>query len=257
MTSRRTLPLALAALLAVVAGCATAAPPAKNGPKPLDWADPAKQAAAARRMLQSGGGTLAPVYEPLAEYLVDHLNLAGKQGVGIDVGSGPGTLLVALAKRTDLHWINADINPHFFGPFYASATKAGVAHRVSAVRADATRLPFRDGLAAVIVSRGSFHFWSDRAKGFAEIYRVLAPGGVAYIGRGFSPNLPPETARGIRAKQGKKMKYDPEKLAGELRAIMAGLGIRQAQVHVPCPPGAGDVSYGVWAEFRKPKEGSE
>jgi len=255
MTWHRIGNLALAMLLLLTA--TPAALSAEEASKAGRWADPTKQAGSAKLMISSGGGTLAPVYAPLADYLVQYLELAGKKGVGIDVGGGPGTLVVELAKRTDLHWINSDINPHFFGHFYDMAEKAGVSHQVSAVRADATRLPFRDGYADVIVSRGSFHFWGDRTKGFAEIYRVLAPGGVAYIGRGFSPNLPPETARRIRAKQGKKLKYDRRALADDLRAMMTGLGIRGFEVHVPCPPGAEGVSYGVWVEFRKPKEGHE
>ena len=41
-------------------------------------------------------------------------------------------------------------------------------------------------------------------KAFSEIYRVIKLGAVAYIGRGFSRDLPVETAKKIRLKQGKK-----------------------------------------------------
>ncbi|MFO8014396.1 MAG: class I SAM-dependent methyltransferase [Phycisphaerae bacterium] len=246
---------AFAALL-LPAGCggAEAARPAGGA------SDAADRARAAERMVRAGRGTLAPVYAPLAEYLVDHLDLADKDGVGIDVGSGPGTLVVELARRTRMHWVNADINPHFFPHFYRRAEEAGVGHRVSAVRADARHLPFRSGWADVVVSRGSFHFWGDRderKKGFAEIYRVLAPGGVAYIGRGFSPNLPVETARRIRAKQGKKMQYDRRKLADQLVGILKDLGIAGYRMHLPDPPGTETFHYGVWVEFRKPAAGGE
>jgi len=222
-------------------------------------AEPDDQARAAEGMIRASRGMLAPVYAPLAEYLVDHLDLADRRGVGIDVGSGPGTLIVELAKRTRMHWVNADINPHFFPPFYRLAEEAGVAHRVSAVRADARRLPFRSNWAEAIVSRGSVHFWGgrkERKQGFAEIYRVLAPGGVAYIGRGFSPNLPPETARRIRARQGRK-KYDRSKLADQLADILDDLGIDDYRVHLPDPPGAEGVNYGLWVEFRKPAADGE
>ena len=127
------------------------------------------------------------------------------------------------------------------------------AGRVSAVYADAKALPFRDNYAEVIVSRGSYHFWGDRKKGFAEIYRVLKPGGVAYIGRGLPRHLPLETARRIRAKQSKGLRYDRDREADALRQIMVELGIRNSRVHVPKAPGGADVNYGVWVEFRKPK----
>jgi SAM-dependent methyltransferase len=204
-------------------------------------------------MIKASRGTLAPVYAPLAEQIVADFNLAEKTGIGIDLGSGPGTLIIELCKRTRLHWINADINPHFFPYFHSQAKKCGLGHRVSAIFADAHWLPFRDDYADIIVSRGSFHFWKDKVQAFSEIYRVLKPGAVAYIGRGFSKNLPVETAHKIRAKQGGKMKYDVEETANELRNIMNELGIKDYHIHRPQPPGSERVSYGIWVEFRKPK----
>lgn len=203
-------------------------------------------------IVRAGRGILAPVYAPLAEQIVGDFGLADKEGTGIDVGSGPGTLIIELAKRTKMHWINADINPQVFPGFARLADACGLGHRVGMVRADAQDLPFRDNYADVIVSRGSYHFWDDRKKGFQEIYRVLKPGAVAYVGRGFSRDLPLETARRIRSKQGKKMRYDRRKAAEELRTIMTDLGIAAYRIDVPKAPGGEDVNYGIWIEFRKP-----
>jgi ubiquinone/menaquinone biosynthesis C-methylase UbiE len=119
------------------------------------------------------------------------------------------------------------------------------------VLADAHALPFRDNYADIIVSRGSFHFWKEKEQAFREIYRVLKPGAAAYIGRGFSPNLPVETARKIRSERGGKMKYDVDKTADELRGIMNALGIAEYTIHRPKAPGGEDVNYGVWVEFHK------
>ena len=238
--------LALATLAA--AGCAN---PSKDG---------GTKARTAQRMVRASRGVLAPVYAPLAEQIVSDFHLADAKGVGIDVGSGPGTLIIELCKRTKMRWINADINAEVFPAFFALAEEAGVADRVGAIQADARHLPFRDGFADVIVSRGSFPFWGDadeKRQGFAEIYRVLKPGGTAYIGRGFSRNFPVETARAIRARQGKKMQYDRQKAADELRGFMKDLGIRDFRVEVPEPAGAGGLNYGVWVEFHKPKAGGE
>jgi len=88
-------------------------------------------------------------------------------------------------------------------------------------------------------------------RAFSEIYRVLKPGAVAYIGRGFSRNLPIETAKKIRAKQGEKMKYDVQKKADELHNIMNELGIKDFRIHRPKPPGSEKVNYGIWVEFHK------
>jgi len=202
-------------------------------------------------MVRTSRKTLAPVYAPLAEQIVADFNLGEKEGIGIDLGSGPGTLIVELCKRTRMHWINADINPNYFVNFYRQAEEHGVGHQVSAIFADAHSLPFRDNYADIIVSRGSYHFWEDKVRAFSEIYRVLKPGAVAYIGRGFSRNLPVETAKKIRAKQGKKMKYDVDKKANELYNIMNTLRIKDYRIDIPQPPGSEKINYGIWVEFRK------
>jgi SAM-dependent methyltransferase len=202
-------------------------------------------------VIKASRKALAPVYGPLAAQIVADFNLGEKKGIGIDLGSGPGTLIIELCKRTQLHWINADINPHFFPYFYEQAEKHGFGHRVSAIIADAHSLPFRDDYADFIVSRGSFHFWKDKVRAFSEIYRVLKPGAVAYIGRGFSENLPVEIARKIRVKQEKRLRYDVEKTANELREIMNLLGIKNYRIHRPRPPGSEKVNYGIWVEFHK------
>jgi len=243
-------------ILAALAAC-SCAPAGRHSLKPPQSAAlPAirrrtpKQSA--ERMIAASRTTLAPVYAPLAEQLVRDLGLAGRAGVGIDLGSGPGNLIVELCKHTQLHWVNADINPHFFPHFLRLAEVNGVGHRVSAVLADAQSLPFRDGYADVIVSRGSYHFWPDRRKGFAEVHRVLKPGGVAYIGRGFSRNLPLAIARQVRAKQRKSWRYDRVAEGQALRKLLVEMRIPNVRIHLPNPPGGADVNYGVWVEFRKP-----
>ena len=205
----------------------------------------------AARMIQTSRGLLAPVYAPLAVQIVSDFDLAKKDGIGIDLGSGPGTLINELCRRTRLHWINADINPHFFPYFYRQAEESGFRHQVSSIFADSHSLPFHDNYADIIVSRGSFHFWEDKVRAFNEIYRVLKPGALAYIGRGFSRNLPVETAKKIRAKQGGKMRYDVEKTANELHNIMNELRIKDYRIHRPKPPGSEKVNYGIWVEFHK------
>jgi SAM-dependent methyltransferase len=205
----------------------------------------------AQRMIQASEGRLAPVYGPLARQLVADLSLEGRSGVGIDLGSGPGTLILELCRRTEMHWINADINPHFFPYFLRKAEECGCGGRVSAVQADAQALPFRDDYADVIVSRGSFWLWPDKVKAFGEIRRVLRPGGVAYIGRGFSENLPLEVAKTLREGRGEGPQYDVAATAEELHAVMRALKIKDYRIIRPKLGNEAGVNYGVWVEFRK------
>jgi len=210
----------------------------------------------ASAMIKTATEVLAPVYAPLAQQIVTQFQLEEKEGIGIDIGSGPGTLVIELCKRTRLHWINADINPHFFAHFLKSIEEAGLSGRVSAVFGDAQALPFRDDYADVIVSRGSLQFWENRRLAFSEIYRVLRPGGVAFIGRGFSDDLPVETARNIRAAQRKRgegsaLKYSVPETEAEIRTVVKSLGIEDYRIRIPRPPGSDGVNYGIWVEIKK------
>jgi len=209
---------------------------------------------AAQRMIAAAEGGLAPVYAPLAQELAQTLDLADKNGVGIDLGSGPGTLILELCRRSKLHWVNADINPHFFPYFLARAETAGFSGRVSAIQADAQRLPFRDNYADVIVSRGSFQFWGDQAKAFAEVYRVLKPGGAAYIGRGLPACMPLDEARTLRRRHGSGPKYDVDETEQRLRKIMTMLGIKNYMIHRPHAANLQAVNYGIWLQFTKSRE---
>ena len=209
----------------------------------------AKQAEGFNRQAKTA---LAPVYPYLAEYLVTEFKLAAAPGIGIDLGSGPGDLVIELAKRTQsIYWIDADINPHYFRYFYEAAGKAGLSHRVGAVFADAQSLPFRDNYADIIVSRGSFQFWPDKKAAFGEIVRVLKPGAVAFIGRGFPETMPLEEARAVRAGQGKgPPAYDIEKTKALLTATMTALGVTQYEFITPKKADP-SVRYGIWLKIVK------
>ena len=200
---------------------------------------------------------LKPVYAPLAREIADRFDLYDKKGIAIDLGSGPGDLIIELCRVTKyLHWVNADIDPGYFPGFINRADAAGLGGRVSAMYADAVNLPFRDNYAETIVSRGSFHLWNDLKAGLSEVYRVLKRGGTAYIGRGFSTDLPVKIAGSIRQKQKERnggLKYDTNKTAEEMKSIMKELNIRDFKIIIPKPLGAEDIKYGVWLEFHKPQ----
>ena len=209
----------------------------------------------ALNMQRAANTVLRPVYGPLAEEIVNEYDLAGKQGVGMDIGSGPGDLIIELCERTrGMFWIHVDINPHCAPLFLETAERAGVSNQVRAVVADVQSLPFEDNYADVVVSRGSFQFWQDKRTAFGEIYRVLKPGGTALIGRGFPETLPLPFAREIRRKKNGGPHYDVAETAAMLRSVMDALGIRDYQIRRPQPPGSEGVNYGIWLQFRKPPD---
>jgi SAM-dependent methyltransferase len=124
--------------------------------------------------------------------------------------------------------------------------------RVSGVLGDAQDLPFRDEYADLVVSRGSIFFWPDQLAGVKEAYRILKPGGVAYIGGGFSRILDPAIrtplaeAKVRQTKQGAIEGWRPIEPDLVDRAKAAGI----EDISLEPEPIAG-----WWLTIRKPAEG--
>lgn len=192
------------------------------------------------------------VYRRLAEYLVKRFALTARPGIGIDIGGGPGDLVFELATRSEhFYWVNTDINTWYTGFFAEEAVKRSVAHQTAFVFADACALPFEDAYADLVVSRGSYQFWSDLDIGLREVHRVLKRGGEAFIGRGFPPTMPEDEVRDLVKKRlvgGPK--YDPAKDAERFRVIMGNLGVTAFDV-IRHRPEDSSLRYGVWLYFRK------
>ena len=57
--------------------------------------------------------------------------------------------------------------------------------RIIPLLGDVHAIPAGEETFDLVVSRGSYHFWNDLPAAFREIFRVLKPGGIAYIGGGY------------------------------------------------------------------------
>jgi SAM-dependent methyltransferase len=100
----------------------------------------------------------------------------------LEVGSGPGRLAAKLAEvAPEVRVTGVDIAPDMVERAGALAARSGVADRVAFQVGDVAALPFPDASFDAAVSTFSLHHWSNPARGLAEIYRVLRPGGVARV----------------------------------------------------------------------------
>lgn len=135
-------------------------------------------------------GRFAPVYPALAEQTVQDFGIT--EGICVDVGGGCGSLAIALARITNLDIYVLDIDPWAVRLCNVLVDEAELTGRIIAVEGDAQEMHFRDDFADLVVSRGSIFFWDDQLAGLKECYRILKPGGVGYIGGGFSRILDPE-----------------------------------------------------------------
>jgi ubiquinone/menaquinone biosynthesis C-methylase UbiE len=106
--------------------------------------------------------------------------LARRKPVGIlaDIGCGPGYLANLLAARfSELRVIGVDASTEMVHAGRVNAAGRGLSGRVDFREGDVAELPFEDGELDIVVSTLSLHHWSDTRKAFAEINRVLKPGG--------------------------------------------------------------------------------
>ncbi len=136
-------------------------------------------------------GSRAPMYDPLARQMVQEYDL--DEGVAVEIGGNAGALSMALAVHTDMTVYNLDIDPWAIRLCGVMVDEAGLTGRVIPLEADALDMPLRDNFADFIFSRAVIPFVPDQVQFMREVYRVLKPGGVAYVGHGgFGTMLDPE-----------------------------------------------------------------
>jgi ubiquinone/menaquinone biosynthesis C-methylase UbiE len=97
----------------------------------------------------------------------------------IDIGSGPGSLSIGIARRRPgLRVLGVDLS----GTMVRIARKnAGVLSNLEFRQENASRLSADDGSADMIVSSEAMHHWREPVQVLDEFHRVLRPGGRAWI----------------------------------------------------------------------------
>ena len=96
----------------------------------------------------------------------------------LDLGSGAGTdsLVAAQMVGPEGKVTGIDMTPEMLAKARRAAAEMGVAN-VEFVEAEAERLPFPDESFDVVVSNGVIDLIPDKDAVFAELHRVLTPGG--------------------------------------------------------------------------------
>ncbi len=127
-----------------------------------------------------------PIYEVLAK---DALKISGHtMGECLDVGSGGGHFGLSVAQQSEMNITLMDLNENALDIAAQRIKDWSLTGRAGTLASDVRKIDCGDNRFNLIVSRGSIGFWGNREdmkRAFAEIYRVLAPGGATYIGKGF------------------------------------------------------------------------
>lgn len=184
---------------------------------------------------------LVPAFESVARAALDAAALPRDARV-LDVAAGPGTLAL-LAARSGARVTAIDFAPRMIEALDARAAASGVA--IDARVADGTALPFEAASFDAAFSLFGLIFFPDRALGFRELHRVLAPGGRALV----SSWMPFDRSREMTAIYGPLAELaggserrsappltDPEACIGEMSdAGFEGVTVREVEVRLRYP----------------------
>jgi ubiquinone/menaquinone biosynthesis C-methylase UbiE len=105
-----------------------------------------------------------------------------RDGEAIDLGCGPGDLVLKLARLAPrLSITGIDLAPEMLAQAGARAEESGLGDRVAFRLGDAQHIPFPDGSLDLVISTFSLHHWSAPVAVLDEIARVLRPGGTFLV----------------------------------------------------------------------------
>ena len=122
----------------------------------------------------SGAWEFQRFYELVAKDILAYCS----EGSVLDVGTGPGWLLVALRRQHPrLQLTGVDISPAMVAKARKNIARAGLGETIAVKEGGASRIPFADCSFDAVVSTGSIHHWKDPTAGLNDIYRVLKPEG--------------------------------------------------------------------------------
>jgi ubiquinone/menaquinone biosynthesis C-methylase UbiE len=119
----------------------------------------------------------------VAERVADRIEATvGPDARLVEVGVGTGRVALPLHRR-GRRVLGVDLSGPMLERYRAKAAGLGLGPP-RLVRADATRLPLRDGCADAVLEVHVLHLIPGWRQALAEARRVLAPGGMVLIGRG-------------------------------------------------------------------------
>ena len=135
-------------------------------------------------------GPLASSYEKATRLAIDiyyskvadEIVSSFKEGLILDLGTGPGYLPIEIAKRSsNIKIIGIDLSRNLIQMARQNARNAGVTDRLDFQVGNSARLRFDDASFDMVLSTGMLHSLRDPLKVLREIYRVLKKGSQAWI----------------------------------------------------------------------------
>lgn len=187
----------------------------------------------ARGMDEIAKTLFAPIYPVIAENIIRRFGITA--GTCVDLGSGPASLSIAVARQSDLSLIALDYSDDMHEAASRNIIEAGLSDRIRLLCGDVHAMPLDDDFADLIISRGSMFFWDDLQAAFREVYRILKPGGKTYIGGGFgNAKLRDEISAAMIKKNPDWKEFNRKNISPEnverFRAILDEIGVPEYEI---------------------------
>ncbi len=132
----------------------------------------------------------------------------------LEIGTGPGHIIKELAKEDFSQIYGIDIS---LDMLIRAQKRNELSTNLQLINAKVEKIPIKDNIVDIIISRGSVFFWKDLNAAFHEIYRILKPNGFAIIGGGYGLSTPDNIINDIyesfkNSSKNSKPKLNPQDL---------------------------------------------
>jgi ubiquinone/menaquinone biosynthesis C-methylase UbiE len=122
------------------------------------------------------------VFGPLHRRITTDVTTAAPTGRILDVGTGPGTLPLAIAHAAPhLRIDGIDLSPAMIAAARRDCMAAGLDRQVAFEIADVASLPFPDATFDLVISSMSLHHWADPPAAMRDLRRVIRDTGQIWI----------------------------------------------------------------------------
>lgn len=119
------------------------------------------------------------IFQRHYELVADDILSFRKEGSLLDIGTGPGWLLLALHRKApQMKLVGIDSSRAMV--VKARENMAGI-ESIEIKQGNADNIPFPDDCFNIVVSTASIHHWKQPTKGLNEVYRVLKKESFALI----------------------------------------------------------------------------
>ncbi len=149
----------------------------------------------------------------------------------LELGPFSGGISLELERRyPDMEFIVAAGHAEYLKYLEREIARKNLTQRMQSIYTPLEHLSFDDGSFDMVILRGAFFFIMDSPHILTEIYRVLAPGGMALVGGGYGAGIPQEIIRRIAPEtKALNLRLGQRRVTiDELKTLVESRGLSQA-----------------------------